>query len=526
MADPEATRDSAAPAPDAPSTGTGGDKPASYREIVRTSSIVGGASVINIAVGLIRTKVAALILGPSGVGLIGLMQNLVTTAATISAMGFGNVGTRQIAAAAATGDAVSIAASRRALLWGTMALALAGGATFWALRSILAAQVLDDVSLSGDVGWLSIAVAVTVASGSQGALIRGLRRTTDIALLTIYSAVLSTILGVISVWYLGSDGLLLFVIAAPVSTFLLGHAFVARLPRAETADAPIGALMSQWREMVSLGAAFMVSGVAGMLGQLAVRTIVHRGLGSDALGQFQASSSISMTYIGFVLGAMGTDFYPRLVAAIHDRSVVNRMVNQQTEVALLLAGPVLLGMVSLAPWVIRLLYSEQFATSADVLRWQVIGDVLKITSWPLGFIIIASGDGRTYMTSEVIGSTSFGVFTWALMSTMGVTATGMSFLAMYCVVLAFVYTAARRRTSFRWSRPVAWLSAGLTACSAFVLAIAHWSEPIAEIVGAVATTAFALLAASRLALMLDVPGPAGRVAHRVRATMVRTGLIR
>ena len=76
-----------------------------------------------------------------------------------------------------------------------------------------------------------------------------------------------------------------------------------------------------------------------------------------------------MTYIGFVLQAMSVDYYPRLAAAIADHDAVNRMVNEQTEVALLLAGPVLLAMLGLAPWVIDVLYSPQFSEAAAILRW-------------------------------------------------------------------------------------------------------------------------------------------------------------
>ena len=41
---------------------------------------------------------------------------------------------------------------------------------------------------------------------------------------------------------------------------------------------------------------------------------------------------LGLTYIGFVLGAMSTDYYPRLTAVIHDHDVANRLVNEQTEV--------------------------------------------------------------------------------------------------------------------------------------------------------------------------------------------------
>ncbi|RYH67931.1 MAG: O-antigen translocase, partial [Alcaligenaceae bacterium] len=69
----------------------------SYREIVRSTVISGLALTANLATSVVRTKVAALILGPAGVGLIGIYGNLITVVSTIAALGMGNAGTRQIA---------------------------------------------------------------------------------------------------------------------------------------------------------------------------------------------------------------------------------------------------------------------------------------------------------------------------------------------------------------------------------------------------------------------------------------------
>src|SRR5689334_17498050 len=98
----------------------------SYRTILRSSSIMGGASVINVLVGLFRTKVAALILGPVGVGLIGLLVNFMLTSATIAALGIGTSGTRQITDAHAKGNVTEVVIARRALFWGTLVLASIG----------------------------------------------------------------------------------------------------------------------------------------------------------------------------------------------------------------------------------------------------------------------------------------------------------------------------------------------------------------------------------------------------------------
>lgn len=488
----------------------------SHRQILRSSSIIGGASVINILIGLLRIKVVAVLLGPAGVGLVGILQNLMATASTVAALGFGTVGTRQIAEAAGREDQAGIDTARRALFWGTLGLAVVGGVLLWALRHVLAEQVLADPSQAPLLGWLAVGVALTIASGSQGALLTGMRRVGDIARVQVYSAFMAAALGIGAIWLLGEAGLLLFILAGPLSGFVIGHLYVARLPKIQTPAVPLAVLAGQWKTMARLGTAFMVAGLVGVLGQLAVRTLVQRELGAESLGYFQAAWVISMTYLGFVLGAMGTDYYPRLTAAIHDHATANRLVNEQTEVALLLAGPVLLGMLALVPWVIPLLYSAEFAPAAGILRWQILGDVLKIISWPLGFILLAAGAGRTFMLTESAAMAVFAGGTWLALPWLGVQATGVSFLLMYMIYLPLVYWLARRRTGFRWSCSVLRDALLLCVAATLVAACGAWHDWLGVAVGLLSAGAFGLVALVRIAGMAGLSGPLLRLASLTR----------
>lgn len=495
----------------------------SYRQILRSSSIIGGSSAINILVGLVRIKVVAVLLGPAGVGLVGLLQSLMTTASTIAALGFGTVGTRQIAEAAGRKDEAAVAGARRALFWGTLGLAVLGAAVFWLLRDVLAAQVLANPAMSEHLGWLAFGVALSVASGSQGALLNGLRRVGDIALVSISSGLLATVLGVGAIMIWGAEGILAFVLAGPLTSFVVGHLFVARLPGIKTARTPLPQLASQWRTMARLGAAFMVAGLAATVGQLAVRTLVQRELGPEALGNFQAAWAISMTYIGFVLAAMGTDYYPRLTATIHDHAAANRLVNEQTEVALLLAGPVFLAMLGFAPWVIELLYSSQFNESVTVLRWQILGDVLKVVSWPLGFIILAAGDSRTFMWTETLAIGVFVGLAWLGLPLLGLKVTGIAFLGMYTAYLPLVYWLAKRRTGFEWSAGTLKHLLMLTFAAAAIGVASICSEWASAGLGVAATLAFGLHSLARLGHMASPAGPLRSASAFSRKLMIKTG---
>lgn len=254
--------------------------------------------------------------------------------------------------------------------------------------------------------------------------------------------------------------------------------------------------------------------------------MVQKNLGEDALGYFQAVWTISMSYIGFVLGAIGTDYFSRLTAVISDHEAANKMINEQTEVAILLAGPVLLAIVGLAPWIIEVLYSNAFRESAAVLRWQVLGDILKVAGWPLRFVILAAGDGKTFIFTESVMIVIFILLTWAGLPWIGVEATGMAFLGIYLVYLPLICWLTWLRTGFHWQRSNVVKLGLLFLVAVVVVVIAYWSESVAAVFSLIAVVAFSIYALGRLGTMANLNGRLGKVAGICSALMTKLGVWR
>lgn len=159
-----------------------------------------------------------------------------------------------------------------------------------------------------------------------------------------------------------------------------------------------------------------------------------------------------MLYLGFVLQAMSTDYYPRLTAITNDSEAVREAVNQQAEVALLLAGPIILGMLTLAPQVVGVLYSGAFGETVGVLRWQVLGDLFKVASWPMGFILVAQARSRTYLFVELTWNILYVMLIWFGLGPWGwgLEATGIAFFLCYVFYFCQVWVIVRRTNNFTW----------------------------------------------------------------------------
>ena len=207
------------------------------------------------------------------------------------------------------------------------------------------------------MAWLSLAVFFKIVSDGQAALIQGMRRIGDLARIGVVGSLLGAIVSVALVAAMGENG----VVPALVAIAAIGSSALLVLQpqgRRRTRHAVPGAEMrAEAASLLQLGLAFMASGLLMMGAALLVRVFVLRQLGVEAAGLFHATWSLGGLYVGFVLQAMGADFYPRLVGVDHNKPRANRLVNEQAQVSLLLAGPGVVATLALAPLVLALFYT-------------------------------------------------------------------------------------------------------------------------------------------------------------------------
>jgi len=156
-------------------------------------------------------------------------------------------------------------------------------------------------------------------------------------------------------------------------------------------------------------------------------------------------------YIGVILTAMGADFYPRLTVVAQDNEACNRLVNEQTEVGLLVAVPGVIATLGFAPFIIEIFYSSKFLIAVEILRWQILGVFLRVSCWPLGFILLAKGNGKLFVISESISNMVHVFLIWMGISIFGLVGTGIAFFVLYVFVWILIYLIVKKVSGFTWS---------------------------------------------------------------------------
>lgn len=477
--------------------------------------LIGGSSLVNIAIGIIRTKVMAVLLGPSGVGLAGLYGSIADVAVSISGMGISSSGVRQIAEAAGSGDTERIARTAAVLRRTSIILGLLGAGSLIVFSDTVSKWTFGTDLHRSAVVLLACVVLFRVITDGQTALIQGMRRISDLAGISILGALVGTVSALSLVYFLGDRGVAPALLAVAAGTLLVSWWYRRKIPipmhtlSASQVGAEIAALLK-------LGLAFMASSLMMMGSTYAIRTLVLRWLGFEASGLYQSAWTLGGLYTGFILQAMGADFYPRLTAIADDNAACNRLVNEQARIGLLLAAPGVIATITVAPLVLVLFYSSAFEGAVSILRWICLGMTLRVISWPMGFIVLAKGRRSVFFWSDVAWTVVHVGLASVCLLWFGVVGAGLAFCGSYLFHAVLIYFLVNRMTGFLWSynnkrNALVFLPLIVMSLCVPYLSPPHWVATVG-IVATVASGAYSGREIVRIMPLDTIPRPIVRIA--------------
>ena len=480
--------------------------------------IIGTSQVFNILISIVRIKVLAVLLGPSGVGLLSVYNSLLEVVEKTAGLGMQSSGLREIATS--RDDEARLSRVRHVifvayLIQGTLAMT-----AVWLLRERITIWLFGEATRMTEVGLIGIAILIGLLSYAQTTLLQGLRKISDLGRVTVFSNFIGTLAGLAALWLQGESGLIWFILVQPLATVFIALHYTRHLPIPAAVRLSLFETWNVWKPMAKLGVAFMLGGLATVATLLIIRTHITQELGLDAAGHFAAAWGITMTYVGFILVAMGGEYYPRLTEVINDKVAAVQLMNDQAQLGLAISGPVFLLLIGLAPWVITFIYSAKFEPAVPLLQWLMVGNVFKFVGSVLGFSIVAAGRAKTFLFVELSFNIVFLVMVFVFMPHVGLEVTAYAFVLGYLLHMCMVYLVARRILSFRWQSFSLSLLALHTSLGVALLMLALMAPLAAAIASPLLAAATWLFG---LRIVLSKVGKYGRLPTRLYGIFARLG---
>jgi len=415
------------------------------KRILWATVTVGLSSIMVVALGALRYKFVAVEVGAAGVGLLGILTSAANFGVILFSLGMNTSGVQ--ATAAAFADAAKFRRVRSALLIGSSWLGGIGGIIVVVLGLTIGGLILPDDADPTLIAALGVALGAMVISGAQLALLNGMGRVKSLAICNTFGALIGTAVTIGALQVSGQAGVIAALAAAPVATLACSTWFVFRVSTRESGPS-FGEWRPELRGLLTLGGVVMFGLLLTSGTQLVVRVWLEQEQGLTAAGHFQAAWTITSMYLGFVLTALAVEYYPRISAQIENLVTLNKSVDAQVRIALLLGGPVLLWMIVLSPFVLHLLYAAEFQAATGILRFQLFGDILKIVGWAVAFLLLARKARGAFFIGELSFNACYLAIALPLAAEGGLDGLGVAYIGAYAVYVVVVLILAYRETGF------------------------------------------------------------------------------
>lgn len=374
------------------------DSKKSYNQILKTTAVFGGVKVFSVLIGLFKAKIIAIFLGPAGIGILNLINYPINLISQFSGLGISTSGIREVAQ---TRDEKQLQETVEVIKYWNRTLGVIGS-----LFLLLAAPWISKISF-GDESYtwafraLSVVVFLTNLGSEYEVLLRGRRETKLVAKAGFYSSLAGFIASIPFYYYFGTLGIVVVILITALTLAGVNYLYAKRL-NIKSVKLPLKEILHRGTNMASIGF-FIVLGDLIFVGAITLVNAFIRTRGCiEEVGYFQACIQLTQSSLNIVLIAMAADYYPRLSKVQNNPSEMGNIATQQSEIAILLCTPIIVGMIVFAPLVINILLSSDFIVMESALCLFFVGTVFRIPTWAMNFVVLAKGQTRLYVSLVTI----------------------------------------------------------------------------------------------------------------------------
>ena len=426
------------------------DNKSSYRSIFKATSLFGGVQVYQILIQIIKSKVIAVLLGPAGVGVIGLFQSGLDLIKNVTSMGLSSSAVRDVSEANGTGNHERITKTLSVvsqLSWITGLIGLVIGIVS---SPLLSRSLFGNYDYTVSFILLSFTLLFDQLSAGQRVVIQGLRRLKDLAKCSAIGVTLGLIVSIPFYYWMRIKGIVPTLILTSICSLIISWLYSRRI-KVEQTRVSIRESVRQGRQMLIMGLSMSFSGIFTTVVAYITRGYIQSVGGIEEVGLYQAGFVIMTTYVGLVMNAIATDYYPRLASINNDNEKCREAVCQQGEIGTMILAPLLVVCLVFMPYVLKILYSDDFLAANLYISWACLGMILRFGSWIISYLFVAKAETKMFVINELSSCVYALLFNIAGYKICGLQGIGIAFAVSYLLYFIQVYLIARSRYRFRFT---------------------------------------------------------------------------
>lgn len=401
-----------------------------YKSIAKGNALFGGVQIYNIALGIFRNKIVAVLLGPEGMGIMGLLNSSLDIVRNATNFGLSISSVREVSIANASNDYDKVKTVNSVITKIVWLTGLLGTSVCFIFAKQLSIWSFDNEEYTLHLRILSIVLLIAQLTEANKIMLQGLRKLKVLAKSNIIGNTLAT-LTVLPFYYLwGSNGIVPAILAIYLVSYLVSSYYYRGL-KLEKTDLTIKQALIKGKAMMTLGFMLCLTDILESVTTYVVKIFISNSGGVSEVGFYNAGFAMILGYVGLVFKSIGTDYFPRLAAVSHDKEKFNDVINDQMEIMVLVLLPLVSVFIAFSPILIMLLYTNEFMCISSMINIMAVGMILRAISWCPGFMYMARGDSKLYLIIYIITAIVGLILYYIFYSQFGLTGIGIAFAMSY-----------------------------------------------------------------------------------------------
>lgn len=366
----------------------GNNQYSGYKGIFKSTFLFGFVQVFKVIIGIAKNKIVAVILGAEGMGIMGIYTSTIALLQTGAGLGVSQSAVRDIAQANRKGDiegfSKTIIVTNKVIYF----TSLLGCAITIALSPWLSIWTMGDRDYAWAYVLVSLAVGFLIFSEGQLAILKGMRQLKALAKASLIGSVIGLITVVPLFYFLGKDGIVPSLIVTAFSALFFSNFYVRKI-RYSRQTISFKVVLQEANPMIRMGISLMFVTFLWTVAALVISAYIRFKGGFEEVGYYQAGTVILSRYFGVIIVALSTDYYPRIASINHDNTLIQDELNKQSAVSLVLMCPLVVIFLFLLPYLVPLLYSSEFFSTTDFLKYAIWGTLITMISNQVDMILVA-----------------------------------------------------------------------------------------------------------------------------------------
>lgn len=448
----------------------------SYRHILKYTGVFGSVQGLNVLVSLVRNKFVALLLGPSGMGLVSLLNTAMSFISQASNLGIAVSAVRHMAELYDAGDEKRLAEYIKVVRAWCILAALLGVALCFMVAPLFNLLSFSWGNHTLHYFLLAPAVAMAAVTGGETAILKATQRLRSLALIQVGAMIASLMITVPMYYFFGEPAIVPVMTLMALATMLLtiGYSYHYYPLRVKG----MWSVLGEGIPMVKLGVAFILAGVVGSASEMLIRFFLNVHGSLEDVGFYNAAYMMTVTYAGMVFSAIDSDFFPRLSAVNQDVQASNEVVNRQLEMSLLMVAPMLVAFIIGLPLLIPLLFSNEFLPIVAMTQLSAMAMYMKVLTLPVAYLTLARGRSKAYLILETSYFVFFVLVSWVCYEHWGLYGMAVALVAAHVFDLIMIHLFARWQYSYKISRSVILFSVVQVGLGVLAFATTFIKEPL------------------------------------------------